>query len=107
MDVKHSDRLVDRIMNLWDEGIEDDSKVIEIIGTEFQMTIDEAEWALELTRTGLFRARFISSGQKYPTSNLWDEPILVSALKAGLTKLGRPELFEITLRQARPWWKIW
>ncbi|MCA6369020.1 MAG: hypothetical protein IM631_05035 [Cytophagales bacterium] len=107
MDITHSDRLVERIMKLWDDGMKDESKLVETLTTEFQITTDDAEWALELTQTGLFRANIISSGQKYPKSNLTDEPILKSALKAGLNKLGRPELYEIAIRQDRPWWKIW
>ena len=107
MDIAHPDRLVERIMKLWDDGMKDESKLVETLTTEFQITTDDAEWALELTQTGLFRANIISSGQKYPKSNLTDEPILKSALKAGLNKLGRPELYEIAVRQDRPWWKIW
>ena len=39
--------------------------------------------------------------------DLENNPIIKSALKLGLSKLGRPELYEITMEQNKPWWKFW
>jgi hypothetical protein len=63
MHINHPDRLVERIMKLWDDGIKDESKVVETLAADFQISLDDAEWAIELTQTGLFRANIISSRQ--------------------------------------------
>jgi hypothetical protein len=107
MKMPDPDTLVNRILALWEEGIKDDTAVIEKIRSEFQFSQNDAEWALELTQTGLFRAQIISKGEKYPKNNLTNNPVVRTALRIGLTKLGRPELYETTVRQDKRWWKFW
>lgn len=102
-----SDKLVNSILALWDAGIKDDGFVIEKLESEFGISKDDAELALELTKTGLFRAQIISSGVTYPKNNLSNNQIITSALKIGLTKLGRQELYAKIVNQNKPWWKFW
>lgn len=107
MKILDPDTVVNRIIALWEAGIKDDIVVIEKIQSEFQITENEAETALELTQTGLFRAGIIANGQKYSNNNLTKNPIVTTALRIGLTKLGRPELYKTAVCQGKPWWKFW
>ncbi|MBO9204843.1 MULTISPECIES: hypothetical protein [Niastella] len=90
------DNIVERIINLWDIGVDEEEKVIEIVQTEFQISEDYAESIFELIKIGLFRAQLKSTGAKYPKNNLDDDPYVRSALKIGLRNLGY-----------KPWWKFW
>jgi hypothetical protein len=49
----------------------------------------------------------MSGGQAYPKNNLSDNAIVNTAIKIGLTKLGRPELYKSNNEPKRAWWKIW
>jgi hypothetical protein len=101
-----SNIVVERIFSLFDEGIKDDEIIIDTICAEFHISNDDAESLLELTQAGLLRANFIFSGQQYPKSNLNNNPIVRSAIKIGLSKLGRADLYE-NIKQNKPWWKFW
>ena len=90
------DNIVERIISLWDTGMKDEEKVIEIIHAEFHIPEDDVESIFELIKIGLFRAQFTSAGEKYPKNNLDDDPYVRSALKIGLRYLGY-----------KPWWKFW
>lgn len=41
----------------------------------------DAEWAIEMFRTGMFRFIIISGGSKYPASNIDDAPFLRATIK--------------------------
>jgi hypothetical protein len=102
-----SNIVVERILSLFDEGIKDNEIIIDTICAEFYISNDDAGSLLELTQAGLLRANFIFSGQQYPKSNLNNNPIVRSAMKIGLSKLGRADLYETVIKQNRPWWKFW
>lgn len=102
-----SEIVVERVITLLESNIETDSTIIDQIKSEFQVGEDDAESIPELTRTGLFRAQIFSSGMKYPKCNLNDNPILMAALRIGLNKLHRPELYQVFISQQKPWWKFW
>ncbi|KIC92923.1 hypothetical protein [Flavihumibacter solisilvae] len=103
MTAMQPDKLVSRIFELWEDDKSDENWVLERIQREFNLSIEEAESALELTKTGCFRAQLIFAGKKYPRNNLCDNPILISAIKIALIKSGRPKLGE---KQSKPWWKF-
>lgn len=90
------DNIVERIISLWDTGMKDEEGIIGIIHSEFHIPEDDVESIFELIKIGLFRAQFISTGEKYPKNNLDDDPYVKSALKIGLQNLGY-----------KPWWKFW
>jgi hypothetical protein len=98
--------VVERIFSLWDEGVKDDEIIIGMISEEFNISNDDGESLLELTQAGFLRANFIFNGQQYPKSNLNNNPIVKSAMKIGLSKLGRADLYE-NIKQNKPWWKFW
>jgi propanediol dehydratase large subunit len=99
--------IVNKVVALLNSERETDLTIINKVVNEFKIDENEAESVLELTKTGLFRAQFISSGQIYPKNNLQDNPVLKAALKIGLEKLGKLELYENLYPKRRPWWKIW
>ena len=106
MEIIVADNIVNRILSLWDEEVTDEATIIKTIQSEFELSMDDAEMALELTQTGLFRAQIICTGNSYPANNLNDNPIVRSAIKIGPTKLGRPELYTLATRKNKPWWKF-
>ena len=104
------DSVVERIFSLWDEGANDEEIIINTINNEFNMEGIDTESFLELTRSGFLRANFLAKGTLFPKSNLNDHPIVLSALKIGLIKLGHPELYEKyenIVKPKKPWWKFW
>jgi hypothetical protein len=106
MDISN-DKVVEKIFSLWDAGVKDDETLINTISDEFNIERNDAESFLELTQAGLLRANFIFNGQQYPKSNLNNNPIIRSAMGIGLSKLGRPDLFEPITKENKPWWKFW
>lgn len=90
------DNITERIISLWDTGLKDEEKVMEIIQSEFNISEDDVEWIYERIKIGLFRAQFKIAGEKYPKNNLNDDPYVRSALKIGLRNLGY-----------KAWWKFW
>ena len=102
----NQDKIVKRISDLWEEGMQNENTIIEKLQTEFQISANEAETTLELTQSGFFRASFIISGKKYPENNLDNHPIVKAALKLALSNLGRPDLYIESVKQ-NPWWKFW
>ena len=107
IEVSQPDKLVSRILEFWEANEFDEETIMERIQTEFKMSKEDAELAIELTKTGHFRAQLFATGQKYPKNNLNNNPIVNSAIKLTLLKLGRPELYAITIQQGKPWWKFW
>jgi hypothetical protein len=107
MEESVSDKVVNRVLDLWDAGIKDDSIIESKLQEEFGISTDEAETVIEFTKAGLFRAMIISKGQRYPQNNLPKHPIMKSALKAGLIRLKDSDLDERTVRKLKPWWKFW
>ena len=101
------DKIVMRILALWDTGTKEDSSVIEMIHSEFGLPTEDAELALELTRTGLFHAAMIAKQNMYPNSNLNSNPIVISATKIGLWQLGCSEKFRKPSSKEKSWWKFW
>ena len=102
----NQDKIVKRIFELWEEGVQNEKTIIEKIQSEFQISANDAEAIFELTQTGFFRASFIISGKKYPDNNLNNHPIVKAALKLALANLGKPELHVDSVRK-NPWWKFW
>lgn len=102
----NSDKLVELVLSLHDQGVSDESVIIKKLEIEFSLSNSDAETVLELIQTGLFRASFLAGGQTYPKNNLSDNPIVDAAIKIGLTKLGHPELYKSSVVVKRPWWKI-
>jgi hypothetical protein len=107
MDKSSSEIIVEKVVALLNSERETDLSIINKVVNEFKIDENEAESVLELTKTGLFRAQFISTGQLYPKNNLEDNPVLKAALKIGLEKLGKLELYENLYPTSRPWWKLW
>jgi len=107
MNNSDNDKVVERIFSLWDQGIKDETAMIKTIAAEFNLEETDAESFYELTQAGYLRAGFISQGKSYPKNNLNENPIVLSALKIGLYKLGHSELFKIDIKPKRPWWKFW
>jgi hypothetical protein len=103
----NSDKLVELVISLHDQGVIDESVIIEKLESEFSFSNSDAETVLELVQTGLFRASFIAGGQIYPKNNLSDNPIVDAATKIGLTKLGHAESYKSSIVIKRPWWKLW
>ena len=103
----NSDKLVELVLSMRDQSVSDESVIIAKLESEFSLSNSDAETALELIQTGLFRASFIAGGQTYPKNNLSDNPIVNAAIKIGLSKLGHPELYKSNIVVKRPWWKIW
>ena len=107
--MKESDceKIVYQILALWNKGMKDDITVIESLQSEFGMSTEDAELALELTKTGLFRAAIISGGNRYPKNNLNKNPIVRSALKIGIAELRRLEQSAPAAKKEKPWWRFW
>ena len=101
-------RLVEFTYSLLDQGGLDDQAIIEKISSEFPFDDCDAETVLELVRTGLFRASIIAGGLEYPKNNLESDPIVSTAIKIELAKLGRPELYKDNKdSNKKKWWKFW
>ena len=107
METIASDKIVERIFSLWDEGVKADEIVIDTICTEFNISHNDAGSFLELSQAGALRAGFIINGQQYPKSNLNNNPTVRSAIGIALSKLGRPDLNETIIKGKKPWWKFW
>ena len=90
--------IVKRIFDLLNSENSNEQIIIDKIESEFEISTDEAQTVLELTKTGLFRASFISKGLQYPTNNLSDNPIVIAAQKLTLEKLNL---------QKKKWWLFW
>lgn len=103
----NNDKLVELVISLHDQGVSDSDEIISKLESEFSFSNSEAETVFELVQTGLFRASIIASGQSYPENNLSRNAIVDTAVRIGLTKLGRPELYKTNSSVKRPWWKIW
>ena len=101
------DTIVELVFSMHDQGVTDDSLIIEKLKSEFSLSTNDAETVLELIQTGLFRASFIAGGQTYPKNNLFDNTIVNAAIKIVLKKLGHTELYKSTVAVKRPWWKLW
>jgi hypothetical protein len=95
MEINSTD-IVNAVFDLWNNGVENEEVIIETIQSAFQLPEDDAESIFELIKTGYFRALIISAGQKYPKSNLANDPYVRAAQKRGLCELGH-----------KPWWKFW
>ena len=102
----NTEKLVERIISLIEEG-NTDSEIIEKLESKFTFTDCDAELALELVRTGLFRASFTAKGQTYPKNNLSDNPIVIAAIKIGLEKLEVEDILKKDIPKNKPWWKFW
>ena len=99
--------IVNKVRELWDNGYQDDEKIQRELESTFDLTDDDAAWALEMVKTGTFRALIISSGKKYPNNNLDDEPVLSEALRTKLVELGKADLITSAGKKNSSWWKFW
>lgn len=104
---KNTNLIVERVVSLLESDMGTDSSIADQLKLEFEINDDEAEYVIELTKTGLFRAQIESAGMKYPINNLNDNPIVNAALKIGREKLSLPDKKEVAIFRKKPWWKFW
>jgi hypothetical protein len=98
----NTDKLVNHVFNLWDNGINHEGIVLENIRSEFGLSENDAESCLRLIKTGLSHAKAISAGNG-SKSDIPDNPIVQAALKIGMSKLGQSADQSVQ----KPWWKFW
>jgi hypothetical protein len=79
------------ITGLMEKGFKDDT-IIQHLKSEFNIDNDDAQFALELTRTGLFRATLLFSGKSNPIHD--KNPLTNTAVQLGLEQLEREKKTE-------------
>jgi hypothetical protein len=100
------EKIVKRISELWEGGTTNENSIIEKIQSEFQVSANDAETMLELTKAGFLRASFIISGKNFPKNNLNNNPIVKKAIQVALSNSGKSELYKKAVKKRR-WWKFW
>lgn len=58
-----------------------DEILIKQLVAKFGLSDTDGEWAIEMFRTGAFRAGFIQNGLNLPKSNIDNDPFLIEAIK--------------------------
>ncbi|MCB2376882.1 hypothetical protein LGH70_04775 [Hymenobacter sp. BT635] len=78
--------IVNFIFTELNQGQEEDG-ILRLLSKEFNLPLDEAGWAVEMAKTGYFRASFIHQGQTYPRSNIDKDVFLTHAIELRLQQL--------------------
>ncbi len=104
-----AEKLVDTVLELRTNGIHDDEKIISELKKTFSATDDDFHWIIEMINTGGFRASIVSSGKKYPKTNLniEDDPVLKASFKKYWIELKGEQDYINNYLNKKKWWYFW
>ena len=103
---------VKEVLRLRSEGSKEDKQICAELKDVFNISEEEADWALEMISTGNLRAAIISNTGSYPKSNLTisSDPILKAAFKLAWIDLrGEDDYYKRwgNKESKRSFWSFW
>lgn len=93
--------IVEFIFARFDEG-QDEDEIISFLTTQHGIEEDDAAWAVEMTKTGAFRAAVIGKGINYPHSNIDDDPYLNAAINCAKDRSRKRQQEIVNVAHASP-----